>query len=165
MSLFLLKPCLKLLLQWRFPWLMPASPHQWGEHKFLKHILLSLLDMQVVSVNLLCAPREKDYNCNLLAPRSAGCVLYLFNMIWSNQQILIGAPGGHTSSLQHTFFFWNPRNFGYLVVCKKLLVYYYFYYFTLHLLSFVSLWFAALLGLLKLLTRSILVYVLGRVSS
>lgn len=41
-----------------------TSP-QWGEHKFLKHILLSLLDMQVVSVNLLCAPGKKDYNCNL----------------------------------------------------------------------------------------------------
>ena len=157
MSLFLLKPCLKLLLQWRFPWLMTASPHQWGEHTFLMHILLSLLDMQVVSVNLLCAPREKDCNCNLLAPRSASVSFTC--SIWfgaTSKSLLEPLEATHhpCSILSFSEIHWILA----LVVCKKLLVYYY-YYLILHLLSFGSLLFAATLsGLLKLLTRSILVY-------
>lgn len=117
MSLFVLKPRLKLLLQWRCPWLMTASSHQWGEHEFLLHILLLLLDMQVVSVNLLCAPRERDCDCHLLARRAAGGAPLLV-------QGDLEPPEATRHPCSILAFFWDPLTLGYLVVCKKLLVSY-----------------------------------------
>ena len=120
MSLFVLKPCLKLLLQWRCPWLMTASPHQRGELEFLPSILL--LTSPVL-------PGGETVTVISWPPGSRWCPLLV--------QGDLEPPEATHHPCSILAFFWDPLNLGYLVVCKKLLVSYY-YYFILHLLAVFS---------------------------